>query len=280
MEFKHLVAALLVASPLVGSAASFECSKASTRIEHLVCGSAIASGLDEWLDAVYSKILTFQPESAAELKRSQRKWLKEERNVCTDEPCVIARYRERLKALGVQGDLSVLPVEFAQPGLPLKPVAAASNSPQGDPAAPKAAAAATSTQLAQTKPAPGAVAATLEPVRTTPAKLVVLSKGKADANMLCTNAGILMAERAEFWQSPNAGYHFAREQQLTPSKLKRLAESFDQAELLMKVWSIMMSKVDQDPQKFVRLYNQYGRGAFVTDARAACMSEAAANGFY
>ena len=113
-----------------------------------------------------------------------------------------------------------------------------------------------------------------------PSQPVSLPKGKANADLLCTNTGILMAERAEFWQAPNASYHLATEQQLTPSKLKRLAESYDRPDLLIQVWSVMVSKVDADPQKFVRLYNQNGRGKFVTDARAACMSEAAANGFY
>ncbi|PUA29736.1 MAG: hypothetical protein B0W54_03975 [Cellvibrio sp. 79] len=79
-------------------AASFDCTKASTSIEKLVCSSPTASNLDERLSAVYKTALE-QATDKDSLKQQQRIWLKERRNSCKDETCIFNAYQARLVEL-------------------------------------------------------------------------------------------------------------------------------------------------------------------------------------
>lgn len=84
-------------------AASFDCTKASTAIEKLICADANLSGLDEALGRTYFDALEqSRQDDRARLRREQAAWLKY-RDACdpADRPCVAARYRERLRSLGV-----------------------------------------------------------------------------------------------------------------------------------------------------------------------------------
>ena len=62
-----LLASLLVASP-GAFAASFDCQKASTAIEHKICDNERLSKLDEQLSSAYSSALKGNPENADTLK--------------------------------------------------------------------------------------------------------------------------------------------------------------------------------------------------------------------
>jgi len=78
-------------------AASFDCSKAQTKVEKLICGDAELSKLDEELNAAYTAAL--QDEKQADFTRqTQKQWMKE-RNVCADAGCVKSTYEARLHAL-------------------------------------------------------------------------------------------------------------------------------------------------------------------------------------
>lgn len=55
-----LLASLLVASP-AAFAASFDCQKASTEIEHKICDNERLSKLDEQLSSTYSNALKANP---------------------------------------------------------------------------------------------------------------------------------------------------------------------------------------------------------------------------
>ncbi|MCI5237347.1 lysozyme inhibitor LprI family protein [Escherichia coli] len=69
-----LLASLLVASP-GAFAASFDCQKASTAIEHKICDNERLSKLDEQLSSAYSSALKGNPENADTLKMVQRQWV-------------------------------------------------------------------------------------------------------------------------------------------------------------------------------------------------------------
>ncbi len=78
-------------------AASFDCAKASTKVEHLICDNLEISRLDDELSASYKTAL--QDEKRAEsIRQAQKEWLKE-RNSCADADCVKKAYGTRLQAL-------------------------------------------------------------------------------------------------------------------------------------------------------------------------------------
>lgn len=80
-------------------AASFDCAKAGTKVEKLICADAGLSKLDEELNAAYKTAL--QDEKQADsIKQMQKQWMKE-RNGCADAVCVKRAYETRLLSLAV-----------------------------------------------------------------------------------------------------------------------------------------------------------------------------------
>jgi len=90
---------LLTAS--TACAASFDCDKAGTKVEKMICADAKLSKLDEDLSAAYSKGLKENSDSSA-LRQQQREWIKE-RNGCADAQCVKHAYDQRLSSLSDSG---------------------------------------------------------------------------------------------------------------------------------------------------------------------------------
>lgn len=74
-------------------AASFDCAKASTKVESIICNIPDISALDEDLAKSYKAALLDQSK-AGEIKQTQKQWLKE-RNACVDAGCVREMYRIR-----------------------------------------------------------------------------------------------------------------------------------------------------------------------------------------
>lgn len=86
------------------SAASFDCSKASTRVERGICVDEELSELDVHLATYFRKIISNRSrDDAAQLKKAQRQWLAEVRNQCPDTDCVKLAYLTRLAELRVSG---------------------------------------------------------------------------------------------------------------------------------------------------------------------------------
>lgn len=77
--------------------ASFDCAKASTRVENVICNDWEISKLDVELAVRYKAALE-EPTKAETIKRSQKQWLKE-RNVCATAECVRHAYEARLAEL-------------------------------------------------------------------------------------------------------------------------------------------------------------------------------------
>jgi len=78
-------------------AASFDCEKATTKVEKMICADPELSKLDEDLSVVYSKALKESSDPTI-LKLQQRGWLKE-RNQCNDLSCLGGSYKSRLVEL-------------------------------------------------------------------------------------------------------------------------------------------------------------------------------------
>lgn len=101
MKLMSSITLLLVVFPLFLTAkaqgTSFDCEKATTKVEKLICADSELSRLDEEMSAVYKT--TLQDEKHADsVRKAQKQWLKE-RNVCSDAACVKRAYETRLHGL-------------------------------------------------------------------------------------------------------------------------------------------------------------------------------------
>jgi uncharacterized protein len=100
----------LVAISLIGVAyvhsASFDCAKAKTKIDKLVCSDPKLSDLDDKLNALYKKVLELSP-APEDSKEQQRDWVKDPRNTCKDAACLERAYTSRISDL--EKDLKNLP---------------------------------------------------------------------------------------------------------------------------------------------------------------------------
>ena len=82
---------------LSAQGASFDCAKAGTKVEHLICDDPEISKLDDELGVAYKTAL--QDEKQADyIKYVQKQWMKD-RNECADVGCVKRAYEERLTTL-------------------------------------------------------------------------------------------------------------------------------------------------------------------------------------
>ncbi|MHA6897230.1 lysozyme inhibitor LprI family protein [Ralstonia pseudosolanacearum] len=78
--------------------ASFDCAKASSAIEHLICSTPQAADADLRLASAYSAARAKASDPAA-VKADQRKWMKDERDACSDAECLVRVIEARIHAL-------------------------------------------------------------------------------------------------------------------------------------------------------------------------------------
>lgn len=88
----------LLTGPSLARAASFDCAKAKTPVEKMICSDATLSELDGRLASAYRRALGLasNPEP---LKAEQRAWLTTERKRCADVACLRQAYQQRRTAL-------------------------------------------------------------------------------------------------------------------------------------------------------------------------------------
>lgn len=83
-----------------GVAASFDCAKASSKMEKAICASPSISTLDGDLGKLYQDAVSRSPESMRQdLREEQRRWLREVRNACVDDACLQKAYTDRVSVL-------------------------------------------------------------------------------------------------------------------------------------------------------------------------------------
>jgi uncharacterized protein len=100
----RLLCLALLALPVAAGAASFDCAKAHTRVEKLICASPELGALDERLAAAF-KAIGPEPEGNewgrwAPRVDDQRRWLREVRDRCRDAACLRSAYLARVDVLG------------------------------------------------------------------------------------------------------------------------------------------------------------------------------------
>lgn len=90
---------LLIAlcAPVVALAVSFDCAKAKSNVEKLICSDRELSKLDDALEEAY-RAMSVRSGDIGQLMRDQRGWLAQ-RNTCQDRECVKVSYETRLEDL-------------------------------------------------------------------------------------------------------------------------------------------------------------------------------------
>lgn len=108
-----LLAAVLLASNIIlppfaplASAASFDCAKGTTHIEHMICANPQLSAMDEQLMRTYQEALR-RTNDATAVRQQQRAWLKTTRERCQDDLCLITVYQEQI--LTLKAHMTALP---------------------------------------------------------------------------------------------------------------------------------------------------------------------------
>jgi len=80
---KLFLSLFFVISPYFSEAASFDCQKAQTKNEKLICITPELSQLDEKLAKQYSSSLKKSNDNGEVIKQSQRAWLKQINKECS-----------------------------------------------------------------------------------------------------------------------------------------------------------------------------------------------------
>ena len=98
MRFANLFSILaLIVVPSV-KAASFDCSKASSQVERTICSSPQLSLLDNDLASAFKMAISSNA-NPDQVRISEGVWLKEKRNRCRTEACLVDAYKDRIEAL-------------------------------------------------------------------------------------------------------------------------------------------------------------------------------------
>ena len=94
--------------------ASFDCAKAGTKVEKMICASAQASQLDGEMALTYRYTLQTLADPDT-VKKEQRQWLKG-RNKCQDESCLIEKYRQRIGVMDMatSGYATIYPEDISE----------------------------------------------------------------------------------------------------------------------------------------------------------------------
>lgn len=79
-------------------AASFDCSKAASKIEKIICGDGELSQLDEAMSNAYKQTLERSDYRYSATTR-QKEWLKDVRNRCQSADCIKQAYQSRIREL-------------------------------------------------------------------------------------------------------------------------------------------------------------------------------------
>jgi uncharacterized protein YecT (DUF1311 family) len=79
-------------------APSFDCSKATSDVEKIICANDELSRLDDSLMKAYQRVLD-RTRKKEEMIQSQNQWLENERNECQDAKCIKKAYEMRINEL-------------------------------------------------------------------------------------------------------------------------------------------------------------------------------------
>lgn len=108
----RVIALLVVIAAQTSFAAGFDCSKASSEVERLICSERSLKELDSQLNNAY-RIAIHNTEAREPLLSSQRLWLSGERNKCKTKECLLSAYESRIKNLKDSAILGAIDKEIS-----------------------------------------------------------------------------------------------------------------------------------------------------------------------
>jgi uncharacterized protein len=100
MTARRLLAAMLIVAAPLSHAASFDCEKASSAAEKMICADDLLGRLDEALAKSYAGMRASDIGRGArqDLLKTQRAWIGE-RDRCRTRECLESSYRGRMDAI-------------------------------------------------------------------------------------------------------------------------------------------------------------------------------------
>ncbi len=94
-KIRIILTALIFLLPAISLAAGFNCEKASSAVEKMICTNPDLSVMDESMTAAYKKAAAGASDSAP-LSADHKLWLKNTRNACRDVSCMKKAYQDRI----------------------------------------------------------------------------------------------------------------------------------------------------------------------------------------
>ena len=79
-------------------AAGFDCRKAASTVEKLICSDDVLSKADEQLSTVYCQALASAADASA-FKKEEINWIRTERDKYRTKECLAAAYKKRIEVL-------------------------------------------------------------------------------------------------------------------------------------------------------------------------------------
>jgi len=92
------VAGALCIFSTLGFAAGFDCAKANSAVEKLICSDNALSKADEELSNIYSQALASSA-TPPEFKKEQINWIRAKRDTCRNRECIAEAYKKRIEVL-------------------------------------------------------------------------------------------------------------------------------------------------------------------------------------
>ena len=113
--FRVMLALAACAQAGAAASASYDCAKAATAVEKVICEDPALSKLDEELAAVYQEIKGKDTSVVAQ----QRTWLSMKRDACKDRECLANEYLTRIRNLRDAGSPPVPSTSSTRPSTPV-----------------------------------------------------------------------------------------------------------------------------------------------------------------
>ncbi len=97
-QLRRLSSILTFFIALEASAASFDCEKARSNVEKLICTDPALSKMNEDLNSIYQHVLSEATDKSV-IVQLQREWLKREVHICTQSSCLKNAFSSRIDFL-------------------------------------------------------------------------------------------------------------------------------------------------------------------------------------
>lgn len=111
--FASLLLAGQAILPAQETGPSFSCAHVTSKVNHLICTSAVLSALDRELANVFQN-MRGQPLDQKKLRSDEDAWLAALHHDCQDAACIQQRYEARLAQLRVQSLQAASPAAYAE----------------------------------------------------------------------------------------------------------------------------------------------------------------------